>query len=157
MRMIELTVNSRVEKVSVPLQWTLLQLLRDGLGLLGTKEGCGEGSCGACTILVDGRLVRSCLYLAVRADGRRVFTVEGLASDGQLDPIQQAFVKHGAIQCGFCTPGMVIAIKALLSDNPAPDDSEIREFLSGNFCRCGAYTQIVNAVRELAERSTARS
>lgn len=157
MRMIELTVNSRVEKISVPVQWTLLQLLRDGLGLLGTKEGCGEGSCGACTILVDGRLVRSCLYLAVRADGRRVFTVEGLASDGQLDPIQQAFVKHGAIQCGFCTPGMVIAIKALLSDNPAPDDSEIREFLSGNFCRCGAYTQIVNAVRELAERSTARS
>ncbi len=152
MESFELTVNGHVERVQAPTQWTLLQLLRDGLGLLGTKEGCGEGSCGACTVLVDGRLTRSCLSLALRAAGRSVLTVEGLGANGRLDPIQEAFVRHGAIQCGFCTPGMVIATRALLSVNPTPEDEEIREFLSGNFCRCGGYTQIVNAVRELAGR-----
>jgi carbon-monoxide dehydrogenase small subunit len=150
MQTIELTVNGRAERVKVPTQWTLLQALRDGLGLLGTKEGCGEGSCGACTVLVDGRLVRSCLYLALRAAGRDVLTIEGLGVDGQLDPIQEAFVTHGAIQCGFCTPGMIIVTRALLSDNPRPDEKDIREFLSGNLCRCGSYTQVVNAVRALA-------
>ena len=150
MQTFELTVNGRVERVRVPTQWTLLQLLRDGLGLLGTKEGCGEGSCGACTVLVDGHLARSCLYLALRAAGRSVLTIEGLGSEGRLDPIQEAFVRHGAIQCGFCTAGMVIVTRALLSDNRSPDDAEIREFLSGNLCRCGSYTQIVNAVRALA-------
>ena len=152
MESFELTVNGHMERVQAPTQWTLLQLLRDGLGLLGTKEGCGEGSCGACTVLVDGRLTRSCLSLALRAAGRSVLTVEGLGANGRLDPIQEAFVRQGAIQCGFCTPGMVIATRALLGVNPAPGDEEIREFLSGNFCRCGGYTQIVNAVRELAGR-----
>jgi carbon-monoxide dehydrogenase small subunit len=152
---LELTVNGRPERVEAPTQWTLLQLLRDGLGFLGTKEGCGEGSCGACTVLVDGRLIRSCLSLALRAAGKSVLTVEGLAVNGRLDPIQEAFVRHGAIQCGFCTPGMILATKALLALNPTPDDKEIREFLSGNFCRCGGYTQIVNAIRELAGRPQA--
>ncbi len=152
MPVLELTVNGQRERVEARQQWTLLQLLRDGLGLLGTKEGCGEGSCGACTVLVEGRLTRACLYLALRVAGKSVLTVEGMAANGRLDPIQEAFVRHGAIQCGFCTPGMVLATKALLALNPTPDDAEIREFLSGNFCRCGAYTQIVNAIRELAGR-----
>jgi aerobic-type carbon monoxide dehydrogenase small subunit (CoxS/CutS family) len=144
-----LSVNGREERVEVPVHWTLLQLLRDGLDLLGTKEGCGEGSCGACTVLVDGRLTRACLSLAVRAAGTSVLTVEGLATDGTLDPVQEAFVRHGAIQCGFCTPGLLMTTKALLAEHPRASDAEIREFLSGNFCRCGGYTLIVNAVRAL--------
>lgn len=155
MPMIELNVNGQGERVAVPTEWTLLQLLRDGLGLLGTKEGCGEGACGACTVLVDGRPARSCLFLAVRAAGRSVTTIEGLSVNGTLGPIQEAFVRRGAVQCGFCTPGMVMATKALLAVNPRPTDAEIREFLSGNLCRCGTYTQVVNAVRELAGRTPA--
>src|SRR5262245_57293278 len=147
---LELTVNDRAVHIDVPGHWTLIQLLRDGLGLLGTKEGCGEGSCGACTVLVDGRLTRACLALAVRADGARVVTIEGIGTDGALHPIQDAFARYGAIQCGFCTPGMVVTAKALLDAHPSPTDHEIREFLSGNFCRCGAYNQILNAVREAA-------
>lgn len=152
MPVIELTVNERPVRVEVPTHWTLIQLLREALGLLGTKEGCGEGSCGACTVLIDGRLTRSCLALAVRADGARVVTIEGLASGERLDPVQEAFVRHGAIQCGFCTPGMVLTVKALLAEHPYPTDEEIREFLSGNFCRCGGYSLILNAVREVAGR-----
>lgn len=152
MRPLTLTVNRRAEQVTVPEHWTLLQLLRDGLGLLGTKEGCGEGSCGACTVLVDGRLVRACLALAVRAGGRTVLTVEGLAADGALDPVQAAFVRHGGIQCGFCTPGFLLTTRALLAEHPAASDEEIREYLSGNFCRCGGYRLILNAVRELVGR-----
>ena len=150
MPIVELTVNERPVRVEVPVHWTLIRLLHDGLGLLGTKEGCGEGSCGACTVLVDGRLARSCLALAVRADGTRVLTIEGLAAGDTLDPIQDAFVRHGAIQCGFCTPGMVITTKALLAEHPRPTDHEIREFLSGNFCRCAGYSLILNAVRDAA-------
>ena len=149
---LSLSVNRHDERVEVPGHWTLLQLLRDGLGLLGTKEGCGEGSCGACTVLVDGRLTRACLALAVRADGATVETVEGLVADGALDPVQDAFVRHGAIQCGFCTPGLLVTTRALLAERPDASDAEIREFLSGNFCRCGGYTLIMNAVRELAGR-----
>ena len=149
---VELSVNGRAERVEVPAHWTLLQVLRDGLDLLGTKEGCGEGSCGACTVLVDGRLTRACLSLAVRAGGTSVLTVEGLAADGTLDPVQDAFVRPGAIQCGFCTPGLLLTTKALLAEHPGASDAEIREFLSGNFCRCGGYTLIMNAVRELTGR-----
>jgi aerobic-type carbon monoxide dehydrogenase small subunit (CoxS/CutS family) len=152
---LELSVNGRAERVEVPGHWTLLQVLRDGLDLLGTKEGCGEGSCGACTVLVDRRLTRACLALAVRAGGTSVLTVEGLAADGTLDPVQDAFVRHGAIQCGFCTPGLLLTTKALLAEHPRASDDEIREFLSGNFCRCGGYTLIMNAVRELAGRPAA--
>ena len=147
---LELTVNDRVVQVDVPGHWTLVQVLRDGLGLLGTKEGCGEGSCGACTVLVDGRLTRACLALAIRVDGARVVTIEGIGTDAALDPVQDAFVRHGAIQCGFCTPGMVITAKALLDEHPRPTDHEIREFLSGNFCRCAGYNMILNAVRDVA-------
>jgi aerobic-type carbon monoxide dehydrogenase small subunit (CoxS/CutS family) len=149
---LSLSVNGRGERVDVPSHWTLLQVLRDALDLLGTKEGCGEGSCGACTVLVDGRLTRACLALAVRLDGASVLTVEGLAVDGVLDPVQDAFVRHGAIQCGFCTPGLLLTTRALLTQHPQASDDEIREFLSGNFCRCGGYTLIMNAVRELAGR-----
>lgn len=148
--MIELTVNGRAVQVPAPAHWTLLQLLRDGLGLTGTKEGCGEGSCGACTVLVDGRLARACLALAVRAGGTRVTTIEGLAGGDRLDAVQAAFVRHGAIQCGFCTPGMVLTVHALLAERPRPTDAEVREFLSGNVCRCAGYSLILAAVRELA-------
>ncbi len=154
-RRLELTVNGRAVAVDAPLHWTLLQLLRDGLGLLGTKEGCGEGSCGACTVLVDGRLTRACLALAVRAHGRAVTTVEGLAGPDGLDPVQEALVRHGGIQCGFCTPGFVLTTKALLAERPHASDEEIREFLSGNFCRCGGYRFIVDAVRDLVGRPPA--
>jgi carbon-monoxide dehydrogenase small subunit len=150
MPIVELTVNERAVRVDVPGHWTLIQLLRDGLELLGTKEGCGEGSCGACTVLVDGRLTRSCLALAVRADGTRVVTIEGVASGDTLDAVQDAFVRHGAIQCGFCTPGMVLTTRVLLAEHPRPTDHEIREFLSGNFCRCAGYSLILNAVRDAA-------
>jgi aerobic-type carbon monoxide dehydrogenase small subunit (CoxS/CutS family) len=148
---IELTVNGRAVRAEAPAHWTLIQLLRDGLGLLGTKEGCGEGSCGACTVLVDGRLTRSCLALAVRAHGASVTTIEGLADGDRLDRIQEAFVRHGAIQCGFCTPGMVLTAGALLAERPRPTDEEIREFLSGNFCRCAGYRMIIDAVRDAAQ------
>ena len=153
---VRLTVNDRSVQVDVPAHWTLIQLLRDGLGLLGTKEGCGEGSCGACTVLVDGRLTRACLALAVRAEGTRVTTIEGLGTGALLHPIQDAFVRHGAIQCGFCTPGLVMTVKALLDEHPTPTDREIREFLSGNLCRCAGYNLILNAVRDAATGGTAR-
>jgi aerobic-type carbon monoxide dehydrogenase small subunit (CoxS/CutS family) len=153
---IQLTVNGQPARVEAPVQWTLIQLLRDGLGLLGTKEGCGEGSCGACTVLVDGRLTRACLALAVRADGAEVTTIEGVGTADRLDPVQAAFVKHGAIQCGFCTPGMVLTTRALLAEHPRATEEEIREFLSGNFCRCAGYNLILNAVRELAGAAGAR-
>jgi len=129
----------------------LIDLLRVELGLTGTKEGCGEGECGACTVLVDGRPVNACLYPALEAEGRRITTIEGLAEpDGALSPIQQAFVDHGGIQCGFCTPGMILAAKALLDDNPDPTDREIREALVGNLCRCTGYAQIVESVGHAA-------
>ncbi len=147
---IGLEVNGRREEVEIESHWTLVQLLRDGLQMLGTEEGCGEGSCGSCTVTVDGELVRSCLYLAIRAEGRSVLTVEGLARDGELDPVQRAFVEHGAVQCGFCTPGFLMSTKALLRDHADPTDDEIREYLSGNFCRCGGYTLILAAVRDAA-------
>jgi carbon-monoxide dehydrogenase small subunit len=157
MRTLQLTVNGHPVQTDVPDHWTLVQLLRDRLGLLGTKEGCGEGSCGACTVLVDGRLTRSCLALAVRAEGAGVTTIEGLARDGQLDPVQDAFVRRGAIQCGFCTPGMILTARALLEWQPSPTDEQIREFLSGNLCRCAGYGLILDAVREAARSLAAPS
>jgi carbon-monoxide dehydrogenase small subunit len=135
----------------VPVNRTLLQVLRDDLGLTGTKEGCGEGDCGACTVLVDGKAVNSCLVLAAEVEGRDVLTVEGLAKGGQLHPLQQAFVDEGAVQCGFCTPGMLMSAKALLDSNPSPNETEIRTALAGNLCRCTGYVRIVNAVQKAAE------
>jgi carbon-monoxide dehydrogenase small subunit len=147
---ISLTVNGVKEYVDVPSHWTLLRLLREGLALTGTKNGCEAGECGACTVMLNGEPVNSCMVLAVEAHGAEVLTVEGLAHAGRLDALQQAFVDEGGVQCGFCTPGMLIAARALLDRNPAPDEDEIREALVGNLCRCTGYTRIVQAVQKAA-------
>jgi carbon-monoxide dehydrogenase small subunit len=133
---------------------SLLEVLREGLGLTGTKEGCGNGNCGACSVILDGVLVNSCLVLAVEAQGKTVTTIEGIATPLGLHPIQEAFLQHGAVQCGFCTPGMIVAAKALLDSNPHPSESEIRYFLSGNLCRCTGYDKIVRAVQSAAGQLT---
>lgn len=132
----------------------LIDVLRDRYGLRGAKRSCDIGVCGACTVLVDGMPATSCSTLACDADGRDVTTIEGLARDGELDPVQQAFIKHGALQCGFCTPGMVLAVKALLATNASPTEEEIRHFLRGNLCRCTGYVKIIEAVMDLANRRT---
>lgn len=129
----------------------LLTFLREDLGLTGTKEGCGEGDCGACTVLVDGVSVNSCLYLAALAEGKSITTIEGIAKDGELSEIQSAFIRHGAIQCGFCSPGMIVSAEYLLSQNPDPTSEEIRRGLSGNLCRCTGYQQMVDAITEVAQ------
>jgi len=129
---------------------TLLDVLRDDLELTGTKYGCGEGECGACSVILDGRVVNSCLVLALECEGSRVLTIEGLAANGELHPIQRAFVDHGAIQCGFCTPGMIMATYALLATNPSPTEEEIQRALEGNLCRCTGYRKIIDAVLSLA-------
>ena len=139
-------LNGRPCKAEAPAHWTVLDLLRDGLNLTGTKDGCGEGVCGTCTVLADGRPIRACLVLAAHVRGRALVTVEGLETDGRLDPLQTAFAERGAAQCGFCTPGMLLAAKALLAENPAPTAQEVREALSGNLCRCTGYVKIVEAV-----------
>jgi carbon-monoxide dehydrogenase small subunit len=145
-RQIRLTLNGRVVEESLRANETLMEFLRYGLGLTGTKEGCDTGDCGACTVLVNGKAVNSCLVLAVEADGADVVTVEGLGDAGQLHPLQQAFVDQGAVQCGFCTPGMMIAAKSLLDEQPNPSEDEIRLALAGNLCRCTGYVSIMNAV-----------
>lgn len=145
-----LTVNNETHEVMAPPNRTLLEVLREDLHLTGTKEGCGEGVCGACTVLVDGHPVRSCLTLAMALEGKKITTIEGLAQGGQLHPIQAAFVEHHAIQCGFCSPGMILAAYALLNENPNPGEAEIRRAISGNVCRCTGYAKIVKAVQSLA-------
>ena len=147
---ITLTVNGQDHTLSVPPERTLLDALRDDLGLVGAREGCGIGMCGACTVLVDGRPVSSCLMLAAQAAGRTITTVEGLALASGLHPVQQAFVDHAAFQCAYCTPGFVLTTVALLSEHPHPDDDTIREYLAGNLCRCGSYANILRAVRAAA-------
>lgn len=147
---IQISVNGEWEFVDVPSQMTLLQMLRDKLARTGTKNGCMAGECGACTVLLDGEPVNSCMVLAVECDGARVVTIEGLAHDGRLDPLQQAIIEAGGVQCGFCTPGILISARALLERNPHPDDDEIREALVGNLCRCTGYVRIVEAVKEAA-------
>jgi carbon-monoxide dehydrogenase small subunit len=129
---------------------TLLDALRDELGLTGSKEGCGSGDCGACSVIVDGRLVCSCLMLAAEAEGRRIETIEGMAEGGSLHPLQSKFLEHAALQCGFCTPGILVAAKALLAVNPDPSETEIRYWLAGNLCRCTGYDKIVRAVTDAA-------
>ena len=129
---------------------TLLDALRDELSLTGTKEGCGSGDCGACSVIVDGRVVCSCLMLAPEAEGRRIETIEGLAQGGQLHPLQQKFLEHAALQCGFCTPGLLMASKALLDANPDPTETEVRYWLAGNLCRCTGYDKIIRAVLDAA-------
>jgi carbon-monoxide dehydrogenase small subunit len=153
---IELTVNGRCERATVDTSTTLLDLLRDSLHLTGAKEGCGIGECGACTVLLDGRAVASCLVLAVEAAGHEVRTIEGEASDGTLSGLQQAFIEAGAIQCGFCTPGMVMSARALLERTADPTEEEIVEAIAGNLCRCTGYEAIVRAVRLAAQRMEVR-
>lgn len=147
---IRAVVNGATVHARVAPHERLLDFLRRQLGLTGTKEGCGVGECGACTVLVDGESVNSCLVLAASIDGREVLTVEGLEQDGSLHPIQQAFLKHQALQCGFCTPGLVMSTKALLDRNPHPDRETIKEAISGNLCRCTGYQQVIEAIEELA-------
>ncbi len=145
---ISFVLNGEEVKIEIEDHWSLLYLLREKLALTGTKEGCGSGECGACTVIVNGKAVNSCLYLAVEVEGKEVTTIEGLSQkDGELHPLQKAFIEHGAIQCGFCTPGMILSAKALLDENPDPDQEEIETALAGNICRCTGYVQIFEAVK----------
>ena len=153
---IRLTVNGKPEEASVPAGMTLLEFLRERLFLTGAKEGCGAGECGACTVLLDDLPVTSCLVLAVEADGRAVRTVEGEGKEGDLSTLQKAFIEEGAIQCGFCTPGMILSARALLERNPNPTDAEIVEAIAGNLCRCTGYEAIVAAVRRAAREERER-
>jgi carbon-monoxide dehydrogenase small subunit len=146
---IKLNVNGKQIRVPVKATDTLVDVLRDTLGLTGTKKSCGVGDCGACTVLMDGKAIHSCLTLAMDAQGREITTVEGLErEDGTLDPLQESFVENGAIQCGFCTPGMIMSAKALLDEVPNPTEEEVRQALSGNLCRCTGYAKIIQAVLE---------
>ena len=148
---INLTVNGEFEQVDVTGYMTLLDMLREKLVLTGTKNGCAAGECGACTVMMNGEPVNSCLVLAVECDGAEIVTVEGLARDTQLDPIQKAIIDAGGVQCGYCTPGVLIASRALLDRNPDPSESEIRAALVGNLCRCTGYIRIIEAVQEAAK------
>lgn len=152
MNVIHISVNGVEQTVPIQPNATLADVLRNHLGLTGTKIGCGKGDCGACTVLVDGVPVYSCMTLAARVDGCDVTTIEGLTADGRLHPLQTAFLESGAVQCGFCTPGMVLVAKALLDENPHPDRAEISEAISGNLCRCTGYQQIVDAVESYSRR-----
>ncbi len=155
MRRISLTVNGHRRDLDVAETALLLDVLRDQCGLASVREGCGVGQCGTCTVLVDGRPLSSCLLLAALQDGRSVETVEGLSRDGALHPIQAAFLEHEAFQCGYCTPGFILSVKALLQENPDPSEDEVREYLAGNLCRCGAYTEIVRATLAASSRALA--
>jgi len=148
-----LTVNGKARRVSAPADAFLLDVLRDRLALTGAKNGCGMGECGACTVLLDGAAVCSCLTLAIETQGHEITTIEGLARGQTLDPVQEAFADSGGVQCGFCTPGMVLAARALLNDTPQPTEAEVRHALSGNLCRCTGYSKIVEAVMNAAAAS----
>jgi carbon-monoxide dehydrogenase small subunit len=149
---LQLTINGTERRLDVPAERLLLELLRDDLGLTGTKEGCSIGVCGACSVLVDGAVVSSCLLPAVLADGASITTIEGLAQDDGLSPLQDAFIVHGGFQCGICTPGQIISASALLAENPHPTDPEIRDWMQGNLCRCTGYYGILRAIRAASGR-----
>lgn len=146
------TLNGDLETRAARPGQTLLKFIREELKLTGTKEGCAVGECGACMVLLDGKAVNSCLVLAVELEGRELVTIEGLAKNGELDRVQQAFIDHAAFQCGYCTPGMIMSARALLERNPSPTDAEINEALSGNLCRCGAYQEIRQAVKACGQK-----
>lgn len=141
-----LRINGEDHELQISANETLLEVLKEHLSLTGSKEGCQDGSCGACTVLLNGKPVRSCLILAVEAEGKDILTIEGLARGEELHPIQEAFIKHGGVQCGFCTPGMILTAKALIDSNPEPTETEIKEAISGNLCRCTGYTKIVESI-----------
>ncbi|KPU26744.1 (2Fe-2S)-binding protein [Caloranaerobacter sp. TR13] len=145
---LNLNINDKDYSVEIDEDMRLIDVLRDVLGLTGTKEGCGEGECGACTVIMDGKAVNSCLVMAFQADGSCIVTIEGLGNEQDIHPIQKAFLDEGAVQCGFCTPGMILSAKALLDENPNPSRQEIREAISGNLCRCTGYNKIVDAIEK---------
>ncbi len=148
---IQVIVNGEVHELSVEPRKTLLELLREDLDLTGTKRGCDNGECGACTVLLDGQPVNACVVLAVEVDGKKVVTIEGLAEGSRLHPLQEAFMRQGAVQCGYCSPGMILTAKAFLDENPRPTEGEVRKAIAGNLCRCGAYNKIVKAVLSVAQ------
>lgn len=148
---IRLIINKETHEIDINVNRTLLEVLREDLSLTGTKESCGQGACGSCTILLDGLPVRSCLLLAVEAEGREITTIEGLSHGEKLHPVQDAFIEHHAIQCGFCSPGMILTASALLENNPNPTEDDIRYALSGNICRCTGYAKIIDAVKALTD------
>ncbi len=150
---ITLTVNKKVYEVAADLHRTLLEVLREDLNLTGVKYGCGNGECGSCTVLVDGQPILSCLTLAASAAGKEITTIEGLAEQGKLHPLQEAFIQYGAVQCGYCTPGTILNAKALLDVNPKPTEEDIRQHLRGNLCRCTGYTKIIEAVLAAAKET----
>jgi aerobic carbon-monoxide dehydrogenase small subunit len=147
---IRMRVNGQEHTLDIPQQRLLLDCLRYDLGLTGAKEGCSIGVCGACTVLMEGKIVSSCLVLAAMADGKDILTIEGLAQNGKLHPLQQAFIDHGGFQCGICTPGMIMAAKALLDDNPDPSEDEIKDWMMGNLCRCTGYYKIIESIQAAA-------
>ena len=151
-RQIQMRVNGEEVEGWVEPRRTLLDFLRDDLNLTGTKKGCDLGNCGSCTVLMDGKPINSCLVLAVEAEGREILTIEGLSEGSKLHPIQEAFIQHGAVQCGYCTPGMILSAKALLDENPRPSEEEVRIAISGNLCRCTGYKRIVGAILNMAGR-----
>ena len=154
---IELTINGKKRKVETTTSTRLLDLIRDDLHLTGTKEGCGKGECGACTVIMNGELVASCLVLAPQADGATITTIEGIGNGKKLHPIQETFIETGAVQCGFCTPGMILAAKKLLEENPHPTEEEIKRGISGNLCRCTGYQKIIDAIKLAANRLSSRN
>ena len=156
MKRINLHINGVEEEVTVEPWWRLSFVLRDVLGLTGLKVGCGTGDCGSCTVLIDGKAVKSCLYLAMKAQGKEILTIEGLlGKDGRLDPLQEAFIDRFAVQCGYCTPGMIMTAKALFHENPDPNEEDVKKALGGNLCRCTGYTKILEAV--LAAKGMAKA
>jgi carbon-monoxide dehydrogenase small subunit len=150
-------VNGNPVEVEVRPHWTLLKVLRDELELMGVKQGCGEGECGACTVIVNGAAINSCIYPALEAEGKEVLTIEGLAGRDHLHPIQQAFLEKAGVQCGFCTPGMIMSAKALLDEHPSPTEDEIRHALAGNMCRCTGYIQIIESIQHAAKLLASRT
>jgi carbon-monoxide dehydrogenase small subunit len=152
---IRLTVNGQTHEVSAPARRTLVDLLRYDIGLTGTKEACSVGVCGACTVMMDGRIIASCITLAVQADGANITTIEGLGTPDNLSPVQQAFIDCGGFQCGICTPGQIVAATALLNENPRPNEDEIKEWLMGNLCRCTGYYQIIDSVKKASGQPVA--
>ena len=153
---IRFTINREVKEIEVEPNKTLLKMLREDLDLIGAKEGCGAGECGACTVLVDNKPVNSCLMLAVEADGKKIITIEGLSDGINLDPLQKSFIKHNALQCGYCTPGMIISARALLDRNNNPSEEDIKEALAGNLCRCTGYQRVIDAVLDTARKGGGR-
>ena len=148
----ELKINGKDYVLDVEPTMTLLELIRDRLGLTGAKDACGEGVCGACTVIMDGKAVNSCLVLAREAEGSEIITIEGLGKGSELDPLQEAFIQHGAVHCGYCMPGMILTAKALLDENPHPTTEEIKEAISGNICRCNGYVEIIEAIQLVANK-----